>query len=118
MTINWRIAEITPKQATTWLASVRNKAKANRRQVNAYADEMLHGRWKLNGEPIILSDSSTVLSGRLRLMACVAAKVSFPSLVIEGVPEGAFESIDAVRRRTTADILTILKEPNGRALAA
>jgi hypothetical protein len=71
-----------------------------------------------NGDPIIFGKSGALLSGVLRLQACIEAGASFPSLIIRGVDDGHFETIDSVRRRTVADILTIRKEPNGRMLGA
>ena len=118
MTINCRVANVTPDQALIWLGSVRNQSNINRRQVNAYAEDISAGRWKLNGEPIVISQNGVVLSGRLRLLACAASKASFPSLIVEGVQNFSFESFNSVRRRTTGDILTIRNETHGRALAA
>jgi hypothetical protein len=118
MTLLGTIENVSPDQAKEWLGNVRNQAKRDMRLVKSYANDMIARRWKLNGEPIILSESGQLLSGRLRLQAAVDGNVSFPSLVIRGVPDAYFETIDAVRRRTMSDILTIRKEPNGRALGA
>ena len=90
MTINCRVANVTPDQALIWLGSVRNQSNINRRQVNAYAEDISAGRWKLNGEPIVISQNGVVLSGRLRLLACAASKASFPSLIVEGVQDFSF----------------------------
>jgi hypothetical protein len=109
---------VSPTLAAEWLRTVRNKAKIDTRTVLAYAHDMERGLWKLNGEPIILSSQGELLSGRLRLHACMKAATSFPTLVIRGIDDANFETIDAVRRRTFADVLTIRREPFGRTLAA
>lgn len=109
---------VTPEIATEWLRKVRNKAKIDQRTVTAYAQDMENGLWKLNGEPIILGKNGELLSGRLRLHACQKAGRPFTTLIIKGVDDAHFDSIDAVRRRTLADILTIRREPFGRTLAA
>jgi hypothetical protein len=79
---------------------------------------MRDGRWKLNGEPIVISVSGQVLSGRLRLEACLLSDSAFDSLVVHGVEDDTFTTIDALRKRTLSDILTIRNEPNGRALGS
>jgi hypothetical protein len=112
------VQTITPAMAEGWLQAARNVSKIDRRAIAAYSADMVAGRWKMNGEPIIIGKGGHLLSGRLRLAACVQAGASFPALVVHGVNDTNFETIDAVRKRTVGDILTIRKEPDGRALAA
>jgi hypothetical protein len=116
--ITYELTQISPTHARDWLQTKRSEKRPNRQQVRAYADDMRAGRWMPNGDPIIFGNSGALLSGVLRLRACIEAEASFPSLIIRGVDDGHFETIDSVRRRTVADILTIRKEPNGRMLAA
>lgn len=112
------IREVTPSEAANYLARVRNKSPLDRRQVTTYARDMRAGMWKLNGDPIIFDHSGELMSGRLRLHACVEAQRPFQSLIIYNVDQSHFDTIDAVRRRTVSDIMSIRKERNGRALAA
>ncbi|MEO9611775.1 MAG: hypothetical protein ABJG86_00575 [Nitratireductor sp.] len=112
------IETVSPAQANDWLKGARNTGKLDKRTVGAYAADMAAGRWKLNGEPIIIGRSGQLLSGRLRLAACAQSGAAFPALIVRGIEDANFETIDAVRRRTVGDILTIRKEPDGRALAA
>lgn len=116
--IQSEVKSVTPHDAKMWLQADHSAGRNRRPQVNAYADDMAAERWVLNGDPIILSDAGKVLSGVLRLQACMKANVPFQSLVIRGVSDETYETIDSVRRRTLADILTIRQEDNGRALAA
>lgn len=116
--LHFETATVTPEIATDWLRNVRNKAKIDQRTVTAYAQDMENGLWKLNGEPIILGLKGELLSGRLRLHACQKSGKPFRTLVIKGVNDAHFDTIDAVRRRTLADVLTIRREPFGRTLAA
>lgn len=116
--IEYEVREITPQDARSWLSKRRASGALNTAQIRTYADDMRAGRWVLNGDPIIISDTGTILSGVLRLEACVRAECSFPSLVIRNIHDDKFETIDSVRRRTLADIFTIRQEKNGRALAA
>jgi hypothetical protein len=116
--LKYEVGEVSPEQARRWLARVRNKAKLDARTIAAYARDMSSNRWKLNGEPIILGKSGELLTGRLRLNACIQSGRPFPSLIIYDIDDRHYETIDALRRRTLGDILTIRREPDGRALAA
>jgi hypothetical protein len=109
---------ITPDEARSILNLTPELRKVSSRTVEAYSRDMAAGLWKLNGEPIVLSASEEVLNGVIRLSACVKANCSFPTLVVRGIDVSAAKSSDALRRRTVADVLTIRKEKDGRALAA
>jgi hypothetical protein len=116
--ISTEVVTVTPDLASNWLSKARNAGKMDSRQIAAYAEDMKQGMWKLNGEPIIISDNDELLAGRLRLAACCSAQKSFNSLIIKGVSGSSFETLDALRRRQVSDIMSIKKEPHGRALAA
>jgi hypothetical protein len=109
---------ITPDEAKHLLIRVRNDAPIDKRQVSTYARDMAAGLWKLNGDPIILDQEGEVMSGRLRLHAAIEAAAAFPTLIVRNVDSTHFDTIDALRRRTVSDIMSIRKEKNGRALAA
>jgi len=83
--------------------------KAPNRHVSAnvihkYARDMAAGRWCLNGQTIKISSSGKLLDGQHRLEAAKKAKRSFQSIVVEGLPEDSFGSLDIGRRRGVADI--------------
>lgn len=118
MSISYEIEAISPLLAADLLQTSAPASATEKKQIEAYALDMRNGKWKMNGEPIIISSLGRVLSGKLRLRACVAAANDFAALVVRGVNEADFETIDALRRRTVADILTIRNEQSGRALAA
>lgn len=116
--VQYEIKDISPSEAAEMLSSKRSAVSIKPERVRQYADEMRHGRWVLNGDPIILGKSGDLLAGAQRLEACVSAQSSFPALLVSNVEDDAFETIDAVRRRTVSDILSIRKEASGRVLAA
>jgi hypothetical protein len=118
MNIQTKVVVITPDDAARLVASFRSTGKVDQKLVKAYAEDMAAGRWLLNGATIVLSGDSKVLDGRARLLACVQARKAFKTLIIDGVDDAAFETIDAVRKRRLADVLTIRRFPHGRALAA
>ena len=116
--VDFEVTQIDPREAGRLLAVKRSSAPVRTAQVKQYAEEMRQNRWVLNGDPIIIGKSGELLSGVLRLEACRLSETSFPALVIRGIEDSAFETIDAVRRRTVGDILAIRKEAHGRVLAA
>ena len=117
-TLFHEIRDISPSEAVEYLKKSRNPGTIDQRQVATYASDIAQGRWKLNGDPVIFGRDGSLLSGRLRLQACVKANHPFPSLIVGNVDPGHFDTIDALRRRRVADIMSIRKEESGRSLAA
>lgn len=109
---------VTPNIAKTMLERVFSAAKVDGPSRHAFARDMATHQWVLNGAPIVFSADGSLLDGRARLHACIDSGEAFKTLVIRGVAHDAFETIDAVRKRTLADILSIKQEPHGRPLGA
>lgn len=116
--ISSRVERVSPERATSLLEKVFSKGRIDQRLLQSYVREMKERRWILNGAPLVISDQGMVLDGRLRLLACVHADAPFDTLVVEGVSAASYETIDAVRKRTLGDVLSIRRERHGRALAA
>lgn len=116
--LSHEVTRVTPAQARVMLERVRNPAPLDRKQITTYARDMAAEMWKLNGDPLIFDCQGILMSGRLRLHACIQAGEAFPTLIVRNVDPSHFDTIDAVRRRTVSDIMSIRKEPDGRALAA
>jgi hypothetical protein len=113
-----RTSVITPDDAKQLAGQFFATSKVSPALVRAYADDMQSGRWLLNGASIVLSTDRKVLDGRARILACIEAGRSFETLIVEGVDPDSFETMDALRKRTLADVLTIRQIQHGRALAA
>jgi hypothetical protein len=116
--INFQVVDIGPDEARKLVGSFMSLGKVDPKLVRAYAEDMASQRWLLNGASIVISKDQKILDGRARLLACIQAKVSFRTLVISDIDSSAFETIDAVRKRRLADVLTIRHFQHGRALAA
>jgi hypothetical protein len=116
--IKSRVQEITPVIAKQMLERVVSSAKLDQASVQTFERDMRESRWSLNGAPIVFSTDGYLLDGRARLTACVRSSAPFETLVIEGVDISAFETIDSVRKRTLADVLSMREETHGRALGA
>jgi hypothetical protein len=116
--ITWSIKTISPETASTMLKSVAAAGHLDQSTLQSFERDMRAGRWALNGAPLIVSKRGVLLDGRARLHACINAGLSFDTLVVNGIDESAFESIDSVRKRTLSDVLAIRSELHGRSLGA
>lgn len=117
-TISSTIERISPHIAKQMLERVFSNAKVDVPSREAFARDMAAGAWVLNGSPIVFAKDGALLDGRARLHACIDSGAVFDTLVIHGIDTDAFETIDAVRKRTLADILSIRQEQHGRPLGA
>ena len=86
--------------------------------INKYSRDMLAGRWLLNGQTIKVSSSGKLLDGQHRLEAAKKAKRSFPAIIVEGLAEETFGSLDIGHRRSMSDILRERGESNTIVLAS
>lgn len=118
-TISAYVEAITPALAKEWLqqqATYEKETGATRQRVltvsrvDLYAREMSEGRWLLNGEPIQFN-GRRLLNGQHRLNAIAKSGVTVQVLVVRGVPEEAFNTIDQGRPRSTSDLLRVAGLP-------
>lgn len=116
--INAKTEVITPEVARCYLEHNDINRIPNKGQIAFYANMMQNGEWQLNGEAIVFSEDGRLIDGQHRLMACVYANVPFETLVVRGVQEGAFVTIDKGRTRTHADIFRISGIANSSNISA
>lgn len=103
-----RIETVSPSQAADWLANANgHNRKLSRPVVEAYRTEILEGRWKQNGVPLLFSHDGRLLDGQHRLAAIVAAARPVEMLIVSGLNPDVFDTIDCGRSRTANDALTI-----------
>ncbi|MEU3282939.1 hypothetical protein [Streptomyces antibioticus] len=112
------IMAVTPELATKWLKQNTRNRNARKRAVSDYARDMAAGQWRLNGEAIKFAADGTLLDGQHRLMAVIEADVAIPLMVVTGLPNDTQETMDAGRKRTTADTFSLRGETNAAVLAA
>lgn len=91
--------------------------KVKRSHVERLAKDMREGRWQFNGETIKLGTDGRIIDGQHRLAACVLADSSFRTLMVEGVDDDTFRSIDIGIVRTGGDLFHIAGRSNGNQLA-
>jgi len=102
-----KVIEITPEMAKKWLESNTHNRRASESLIEYYTDQINKGRWSLNGEPIIFSDTFTLLDGQQRLMSVIRANKPITSVVTFNVSDETFTTIDSGKKRTIADVMSI-----------
>ena len=98
---------LTPAMAERLLAgNTRNRAV-----IKSYLKNMeqvlLRKEWRFNGEPIIISSTGRVLDGQHRLIACVNTGIPIDTILVRGVDESVFPTIDRGVSRTVGNVLSI-----------
>lgn len=109
---------ITPALAAEWLTKAGPNRRVRPHMVDKYAKDVASGRWRLNGEAIVMSKSGKIIDGQHRLLAIVKAGVPIECFVASGIDDEAFDTIDIGANRTLADILGIQGYPQASVLAA
>lgn len=102
---------ITPKIASTWYPALNEKNRPlSLERVRIMADDMRHGRWKLNGETIKFSNEGKLIDGQHRLAAVIESGVSIHCLICRDVHISTFETIDTGKKRSAGDVIGMLGE--------
>lgn len=109
---------VTPALAMKLLEKNTSNRAFRQKLVDRYKRLMLGGLWVLNGESIKVSKTGRLLDGQHRLHAVVSSGCSVEMLVVEGLPDSVFDTIDDGKRRSASDVVGILGEKNAAQLAA
>lgn len=106
----WAMAvEISPKMAADWLATFNEKnRKLRESRAKQYAADMKAGKWELTHQGIAFDADGRLTSGQHRLQGCVAAGVSFKSLVVLNCWTAERACIDQVFGRNVKDVATLV----------
>lgn len=121
MAIRSAVEAISPGVADKLLTDSKENVK-NRKVMDSHVDwlaeQMKIGKWRTNGEPIILDEDGRVLDGQHRLYAVMMSGVTIETLVTRGVDRSTFATIDTGAGRKVGDVLTMMDETRGATLAA
>lgn len=98
---------ITPNIANSLLSNNKTNRHITKSLVAYYANQIKDGNWTLNGEPIIISGDGSLLNGQHRCHAIIKANESIQTMVVRGVDQSTFDTIDTGRNRTASDVLGI-----------
>lgn len=117
-TVTATVETITPEMAGRYLEhNIRNRRISTSALTNCIY-HLISGQWMVNGDSIKFSNTNALLDGQHRLRACVETGRSFVSVVVRGLDDSAFATIDSGKTRTAADVLTIGKVPHASQMAA
>lgn len=111
---------ITPAIAMDFLSRpLKGNRAINRDLVEKRAKEMRTNKFRgENAETIKISDENNLLDGQHRLTACVETGKGFWALLVVGVPESCYDTIDRGKGKTAADTLTNHGYTNTNIIAA
>jgi hypothetical protein len=109
---------VGPDLAKEWLEGSAPNRALSLRAVDRYADDMRAGRWLMNGQPVIFNREGALIDGRHRLSAILLAGVEVTLLVVRGVEQAAFTTMDSGRSRSIGDVLSIQGHKNTNVLSA
>ncbi len=113
------IVMITPKMAADMLKMNTRNRPLSKGRVTTIKRAIENGEWKLNGDAIRFSTTGVLLDGQTRLSAIVESDRAVESLVVTGLPDDVFGTIDINgSARTAADVLAIKKIPNYKLVAS
>ena len=106
-----KFTTITPKEAVLWLDTKNaHNRPISQSTVERYTQEIKAGRWKSNGQSIVFSKSGQLLNGQHRLKAVVAANKPIDCLIVWGVEDDTFDTIDDGNKRSLGDVFAIKQE--------
>lgn len=121
--IRSKVVRITPEFARGALESLNNSNRPmSKGLAKLYANEMLRGKWRCNGEPLIFSEemdtTEHLISGQHRLMGLVLAQqaielgeiwpdaqLEWDTVVVQGVDHSTADTVDTGKNRSHADVL-------------
>ncbi len=112
------IKMITPEIAGELLKLNTNNRPLCHKTVALYANKMRSGLWYENGESIVITDKPRLGSGQHRLHAVIQCGIAFRAVVVTGVSDIAFPTLDMGKGRTSANILSCAGYKNSVKIAA
>lgn len=107
--------EVTPEMAEDILTLNTGNRQMRHDDIYKYADDMENDRWIDTGDSTLsISTENKLLNGQHRLMAQIKAGATVRYVIATGIHPDAFKVIDAGRKRTGGDTLSVrnLKDPN------
>ena len=113
-----KLEQVCPDNALEMLQHNTRNRPMKKNLVIFYADQMLRGLWKVNGEPIIIGDGNVLLNGQHRLAAVVKSKTTQHFIIIRGVDPNTQDTMDTGVVRTAGDMLSMNDVKNANRIAA
>lgn len=112
------IERIGPVEARIYMEANTRNRKMNALHARRLQDAMEAGDWWMNGESLIFGFDGALLNGQHRLFAIIASGVTVDVMVVRGIDECAFRTLDGGRIRTTGEVLAMDGEKQANNVAA
>lgn len=110
---------ITPTIAKELLKRNTRNRPLNIRRAKVLSEAIKRGEWELNGDTIRISDTGVVLDGQHRLYAIAESGCAVETIVVSGLPDKVFDTIDVGgAARTTGNVLSLAGRKYANQLAA
>lgn len=102
------IVDLTPEKAMELLEHNTHNRPLSDVHVQRIARQIIHDKWRFNGDTIKVAINGDVLDGQHRLWAIIEAKRAVKTVIVYKIERDAFATIDTVRRlRTGGDVLAL-----------
>jgi len=99
---------LTPELAAEWLEYNTINRPMNDLHMRSIARQIMHGRWKYNGNTIKITKEGDVLDGQHRMWAVLEARIPVETVFVYGLDRDAFTTIDTLQKtRSGADIIAL-----------
>lgn len=110
--VSAQVEMISPAVAELILSNNEKNRPLNKSNLRKIATDMRDGNFHFNGEPIIISDEGKLLNGQHRLHAIIESKKTLPFMVVRGVTNEAFKTMDRGKTRSATDTIAVLGYKN------
>jgi hypothetical protein len=103
------IVKVTPEIATWLLQFNTDNRNLKPTVVNKLTGAMGRGEWKFNGEPISFRKNGKMANGQHRCYGIIKSGIACLCLILTGLDDDAFSTIDRGAKRTVSDVSDINK---------
>lgn len=118
-TVTHKTVTVTPEIAQKYMLSNTRNRELKADNLRVLRAHMLGNTFEsLNGQTIVFSNTGVLLDGQHRLQALIETNSTYDFVVIEGVDEDAFTTIDIGVKRKTRDIFQIEGIDNATGISA
>lgn len=109
---------VTPELAKQLLDKNTHNRALSEGTVARLIGAMRRGEWQYNGDTIRISKAGRLLDGQHRLSAIEKSGISQKYIIVDGLDDESFTTIDVGKGRTAGDMLSVAGEKNTNLLAA
>ncbi len=112
------VVYLTPELAAAYLATNDSNRPIDSARVRRYVRAIKAGEWDVTGETIIFTRYGRMIQGQHRCQAVIDAGVAVPVVVLRGVDDHVFFTLDQGKPRSVADALSLKGTQNAKYSAA